>query len=68
MKTDTDLDKAAAKKAATRIGAVAGASAADIVGKMFANWAIENPQTAEKLFARAMSLAAEFVSQKNPDE
>lgn len=64
----TDLDKAAVKKAAQRIGAGAGASAANIIGTMFANWAMENPVMAEKLFARTMALGAEFISQSTPEE
>lgn len=61
-----DIEKQARKAAATRIGAVAGAKASDILGRMFANWAAENPREAEELFARVMNAAGRIMAQIFP--
>jgi len=50
-----EIRKQAAKAAGQRIGAHAGAKAPDILGRMFVNWACENPEKAEAIFNRIMS-------------
>lgn len=52
-----DIDQRAMKEAGRRIGAVKGAQAADVFGKLWVNWAAENPHQAEELFSRLMAIA-----------